>query len=168
MLATSCAAHSDESTNVALGRPYTLDPPPNYSGGTSKTGAVILTDGRLTQGGTMWLQSSAVGWTHVRPVTITIDLGDVVTIDRVTWHGAAGAADVEWPESILGFGSVDGKNFGFLGDLVELDAARGRAPPHGHYSEYTFSAKLPATAVRFLRLIADPRDPDLFVDEIQV
>src|SRR5207237_593110 len=86
MLAASCATHADQSTNVALGRPYTLDPPPNYSGGTSKTGAVVLTDGSVSHGGTMWLQSSAVGWAHVRPVTITIDLGDVVTIDRVTWH----------------------------------------------------------------------------------
>src|SRR2546429_488058 len=135
MLATSCAAHADESTNVALGRPYTLDPPPNYSGGTSKTGAIVLTDGSLSHGGTMWLQSSAVGWAHVRPVTITIDLGDVVAIDGITWHCAAGAAGVEWPVSILAFGSVDGKSFSFLGDIVELDAARGSVPPHGLYSE---------------------------------
>src|SRR6266853_294179 len=168
MLATSCATYADPSTNVALGRPYNLDPPPNYSGGTSKTGAQVLTDGSVSHGGTMWLQSSAVGWTHVRPVTITVDLGDVVTIDRVTWHCAAGAAGVEWPVSILAFASIDAKSFSFLGDIVELDAARGSVPPHGHYSEYTFSAKLPAAAARYLRLIADPGDPYLFVDEIQV
>src|SRR5260370_3538799 len=68
MLATSCAPYADQATNVALGRPYTLDPPPNYSGGTSKTGAVVLTDGSVSHGATMWLQSSAVGWAHVRPV----------------------------------------------------------------------------------------------------
>lgn len=169
LTAAACAVHAEESINVALGRPYTLDPAPNYSGGTSKTGAEVLTDGKTTPGGTMWLQSGAVGWTHVRPVTITIDLGAAVTIDRVTWHGAAGSAGVEWPGSILAFGSVDGKNFSLLGNLVELDAARGSSPPPlDHYSDYTYSAKLPATDVRFLRLMADPSDPYLFVDEIQV
>ena len=169
MLAATGAVHADESANVALGRPYTLDPAPNYSGATSKTGAQVLTDGRVTQGSTMWLQSSTVGWTRTRPVTITIDLGDAIPIDRVTWHGAAGASGVEWPESILAFGSVDGKNYSLLGNIVELDAARGSGPPAlGHYSDYTYSAKLPASEVRFLRLMADPRDPYLFVDEIQV
>jgi hypothetical protein len=169
MLLAAPAAHAAEPMNVALGRPYTLDPAPNYSGGTSKTGAQVLTDGRVTESGTMWVQPSAVGWSHVRPVTITIDLGDAIPIDRVTWHGAAGKAGVEWPESLVAFGSVDGRNFTLLGNLVELDAERGSSPPPlGQYSDYTYSARLPTTTVRFLRLMADPRDPYLFVDEIQV
>ena len=167
LLMLACAAHADEVVDVALGRPYTLDPAPNYSGGTSKTGAVVLTDGKVTQRGTLWVQSSAVGWTHVRPVTITIDLGSAVAIDRVTWHAAAGTADVEWPASILAFGSTDGKSFSLLGDLVTLDAAHAGRPPTGHYSEYTFSGQFPASAVRFLRLMADSQGPYLFVDEIQ-
>src|SRR5258708_7481159 len=75
-------SHAAESANVALGRPYTVDPKPNYSGGTSASGATELTDGVVTQSGTMWTQHSAVGWTHVRPITITIDLGRTISVGR--------------------------------------------------------------------------------------
>ena len=160
-------APAAEAENVALGKPYTLEPAPNYSGATSKTGATILTDGQISRAGTLWAQPSAAGWARTSPVTITIDLGTPVAIDRVTWHTAAGAADVQWPASIYVFGSVDGSHFTLLGDLVALDAARGGSPPLGHYADYTFSASLPATEVRYLRLMADARLPYLFVDEIQ-
>ena len=161
-------SHAAESANVALGRPYTVDPKPNYSGGTSASGDTELTDGVVTQSGTMWTQRSAVGWTHVRPITITIDLGRTISVGRITWHAAAGAAGVDWPAGVYAYASVDGAQYAALGDIISQDAARSGPPPTGHYTDHTFIADISPTDARFVRLIADPRDPYLFVDEIQV
>src|SRR5260370_40113105 len=66
MLATSCATYADQATNVALGRPYTLDPPPNYSGGPPKNGAVEMTAGSASHGATRCAPSKPVGCGHRR------------------------------------------------------------------------------------------------------
>jgi hypothetical protein len=160
-------AFADDADNVALHKSYVLSPAPNYPGATSPTGAVELTDGVVTHGRSMWTDRRAVGWTWARPVTITIDLGEIAPIGLVTWHTAAGAADVDWPSAIYVFGSIDGVKFAPLGDLVALDSAKHGQPPRGAYAEHTFEGDLHSAAIRYLRFVADPHGPYLFVDEIQ-
>ena len=153
--------------DLALHKSYALSPAPNYSGATSPNGAVELTDGIVTHGRSMWTDRRAVGWTMTRPVTITIDLGVVAPIGLVTWHSAAGAGQVDWPSAIYLFGSKDGVKYTSLGDLVAMDAAAHGVPPQGTYAEHTFKGDAASAAIRYLRLVADPRGPYLFVDEIQ-
>lgn len=160
-------AQGSQPDNVALHRPYTLTPAPNYSGNTSATGTTELTDGAVATGQSLWTQRTTVGWSRTRPITITIDLGDATPIGRVTWHTAAGASGVEWPTAIYLFGSADGSRFAALGDLVALDATRGGVPPQHGYAEYTYQADVQSAPIRFIRFVADPKDPYLFVDEIQ-
>jgi len=161
-------ATADSRQNLALHRPYKLEPAPNYGGATSPNGATELTDGVTTPGGTMWTQRTAVGWSRVRPVTVTIDLGQVTTVGEITWHGAAGASGVEWPWAIYAYASEDGNHFTALGDLVALDAARSGPPPVGKYAEHTFTGPVGPVYARYVRLMVDPHDPYVFVDEIQI
>lgn len=157
---------AESPDDLALHKAYVLSPAPNYPGATSPKGVVDLTDGIVTHGRSMWTDRRAVGWTMTRPVTVTLDLGVIAPIGLVTWHSAAGAAEVEWPSAIYLFGSIDGVKYALLGDLVALDAAAHGQPPQGTYAEHTFEGNV-HSAVRYLRFVADPRGPYLFVDEIQ-
>ena len=62
--------------NIARGCPVTFDPQPNYGLCTDEGDAVQLTDGEYTANG-FWVRTSTVGWAHVSPVVITIELGKV-------------------------------------------------------------------------------------------
>lgn len=153
--------------NVALGRTYTLQPSPNYPGRTSRSGTAELTDGKLVRGTAIWLQDGTVGWSSAHPVTITIDLGSEQVLDDVTWHTAAGSADVEWPTGLYALGSVDGEHYAELGDLIAVAADSNGPPPQGHYADYTFVMRVPPIRVRYLRILADGNGEYLFVDEIE-
>src|SRR5256885_1213282 len=133
LLFLSCSTDAPASSvaNVALGRPYTLDPAPNYGGRTSVRGTVELTDGKAATGAALWLQDLTVGWRNKRSVTVTIDLGAERVLSNVTWHGAAGSAGVRWPMGLYALGSLDGVHYAELGDLVAATGVLARRPPEG-------------------------------------
>jgi hypothetical protein len=76
--------------NIALGRPYTLSPPPSYKLCTDEGDYEQLTDGEYTVG-YFWTQASTVGWYLYNP-QIIIDLGDTVPIDGVMINCPGGGA----------------------------------------------------------------------------
>src|SRR5208337_4133163 len=108
--------------NIALGRPYTLYPQPNYPLCNGPDVTKQLTDGKYTSG-YFWTQKSTVGWVHKYPV-ITIDLGEIYPIRGLSYNTAAGVAGVQWPSHIYVFVSDDGKSFFEAGDLVSLAGKR--------------------------------------------
>ena len=90
----TCVGFSQASDNIALGKPYTMSPKPNYSYCTDEGDAVQLTDGVYTEG-YFWTQLSTVGWrSPPRFVAITLDLKEVFPIAGIALNSAAGTANV--------------------------------------------------------------------------
>ena len=72
--------------NIALHKPYTLSPAPNYAACTDVGDATQLTDGTYTSG-YFWTQMSTVGW--ISPTsnpTIKIDLGQTYPIQGISFN----------------------------------------------------------------------------------
>ncbi len=151
--------------NLALHRPYTLDPAPNYGDCSLDPQHTILTDGEYTKG-YFWVQKTTVGWVHQRPVAITVDLGQVQPIAGAAYHTAAGVADVTWPLSIALLVSDEGKQWTMVGDLVALSNQRG-APPEKPYRLHTFATGAVQAHGRYVALVVD-QAPYMVVDEVEV
>jgi hypothetical protein len=159
----TCHAAGD---NLAPGKPYKLDPRPNYSYCTDPGDKTQLTDGQYTQGH-FWTQKSTVGWNHASSVTITLDLGAVQPIRGASFNTAAGVAGVEWPLGITVLVSDDGKKFYPAGELVGLDAKHG-GPPHTGYAVHRFWTDELKTHGRYVMFLVAPAGPFVFVDEIEI
>ncbi len=153
-------------TNLARGRPYTMNPQPNYSYCTDPGDATQLTDGVLTEG-YFWTQKTTVGWSGGAPAFITIDLGRLHPIGGASFRTAAGVAGVEWPASLAVFTSDDGKEWFAAGDLVELSEA-GAPPPMGKHATHVFRTGKLRTRGRLVQFACVPTGSYLFVDEIEV
>lgn len=172
-LSVSGAAASDSGpeparglVNIALGKPYTFESPPNYGLCADAGDATQLTDGIYTKG-LLWAEKGAVGWGGQR-VFVTIDLGAVQPIRGVSHNTAAGAAEVLWPELILVMVSDDNKTYSVAGDLIALSAEHGEAPGEERYSVHRFWTGQLATHGRFVKLGIEKRGPYTFCDEIEV
>lgn len=152
-------------SNIAMGAPYVLSPAPNYAHCTDPGDAMQLTDGRLTEGH-FWTQQGTVGWQSVNYATITIDLGKDQPVAGVSFRTAAGTAGVSWPPGIRIHVSVDGKSYGDVGDLLELDDSARNLP--STYAVRRLATSRLRTHGRYVRLLAIPAGPYLFVDEIEV
>lgn len=174
-LAGAAAAHAENDAhgrNVALGRPYTLDPAPNYTYSPDPGDAKQLTDGQHAPGNLWGNKPSvgwpSVGWEHTKPVTITIDLGSSQPIGGVSYETAAGKAGVVWPASIFVLASDDGATWTELGDLVALSSKRS-LPPAGGFAIHRFESAEIAGRGRYVRfMVDDGTGPYVFVDEIEV
>jgi hypothetical protein len=149
-----------------LGKPYTLDPRPNYSHCTDPDDGKQLTDGQYTVG-YFWTQPSTVGWTNARPVIITVDLGAVQPIRGVSYNTAAGVAGVEFPLALTILVSDDGKNFYVAGELVSLSAKHG-TPPRTGYAVHRYRTEELKTHGRYVTFLVATSGPYCFVDEIEV
>ena len=86
------ALPKERSSNLALHRPYEMDPPGNYHYGadtmcTGPEDATDLTDGKhvVCKGGRIWFQKGAVGiWSLPKEIgRVTIDLGASYPVGRV-------------------------------------------------------------------------------------
>ena len=167
---TVCAAQpatgfTPPGPNIALNKPYTLDPSPNYGDCTLDPQRVVLTDGAYTEG-YFWVQKTTVGWVNTRPVAITLDLGQVEPIAGLSYSTAAGVADVAWPASMWIMVSDDGKEWCAAGDLVRLANKHGAPPPRA-YALHRFATGDLQCRGRYLALVVD-QTPYTVVDEIEV
>lgn len=158
--------------DLALGKPYTLSPRPNYSLTADEGDAVQLTDGQTTRlltlrdGNNMWFHKQAVGWNTVRkPVEVTIDLGGAEPIGAVTVRTAYGRAGVVQPFMMPVLVSEDGEHFFSVGDLVPNEAPP--APDSG-YAEKELRLSGLNVRARYVRLVIFPGGPFVFMDEVQV
>src|SRR4051812_41757810 len=122
--------------NLALGRPYTLTPRPNYLLTTDADDDRQLTDGSYTASDPIWLRSSTVGWQYQTPVTIVVDLQSVQPIGGVSFRTAAGRAGVQWPRSIFVLVSDDNQRFYPVDDLTVSAAS----PPSTGSAAYRYAS----------------------------
>ena len=154
-------------SDVALHRPYTLSPKPNYSLTTDDGDSTQLTDGEHAGWG-FWTDKAAVGWVGEKLVSITIDLGLTFEISGASFSTAAGSSDVEWPSTILVLGSVDGRSYRLLGDLITLDAAAGHSPRAAVFDRHLFVSHELKGQARFVRVMVGASGPYVFADEIGI
>ena len=152
--------------NLALHRPYTLDPAPNYPLCSNDPERTLLTDGRFTEG-YFWTQKTTVGWQNARPVRITIDLGADLPIRGVSYRTAAGVAGVAWSSSIEVYVSDDGKVWWQVGDLIANRAAPN-VPPATGYAVHRFYTDSLKCHGRFVCLQIAPQAAYTFCDEVEV
>ena len=151
--------------NIARGKPYTWNRPPNYKHCKDDADTTQLTDGEYTVG-YFWAQTPTVGWQNVRPLMITIDLGKAEPIAGVSYNLGAGTAGVAWPNAIAILVSDDGKTFYDAGELTELAAARG-LPPYERYAIVRYFTDRLAARGRFVRFVVSAPGY-CFCDEIEV
>lgn len=157
----------DLGENIALGRPYTMEPPPRYSYCTDPGDAVQLTDGEYTEG-YFWTQPTTVGWSGSNLKFITIDLGADLPIRGLSFNTAAGVADVRWPASILIYVSPDGDQWYPVGDLMQMYRAEHELPEFGEYVVCPIFTGDLQTHGRYVKLAIEPTGNYLFVDEIEI
>jgi hypothetical protein len=165
VVAAGHAAPERGPENLALNKPYTLSPAPNYRHCTDPGDKTQLTDGAYSQG-YFWTQKETVGWNNAAPVLCTLDLGRMEPIRGLSWNTAAGVAGVQWPTGLYALASEDRKTWTFLGDLCELGTAEG-APPQGKYATFRFATDRMKGRGRYVCVVAAAR-PFCFVDEIEV
>ncbi len=157
----------DLGENIALGRPYTMEPQPGYSYCTDPDDATQLTDGEYSEG-YFWTQESTVGWSGTGMKHITIDLGEDLPIRGISFNTAAGVADVRWPASILAFVSPDGESWYEIADILQLHLAHSELPEFGEYGVRRIWTDELQTHGRYVRLCIEPTPDYLFCDEIEV
>ena len=155
------------SKNIARGAKYTLTPEPNYPHCTDAGDIRQLTDGVYHQNQeSFWTQQSTVGWLRKRLAIITIDLGSVKPIRGVSFHTAAGRADVLWPTAIRILTAGEDRKFYDAGNLMEMSAQQGRTEPTG-YANYRYWTDQMQMHGRYV-CVAVWGHKMTFVDEIEV
>ena len=162
-LSATCGYAKPE--NVALKKPYTLSPAPNYHYCTDPGDTQQVTDGVYSQG-YFWTQKSTVGWNNTAPVYITIDLGKVEPICGLSWSCAAGVAGVAWPECLYVLVSDDKKAWTYLGDVCVL-GTEAQVPPEKGYAQFRYATEKMKGRGRYVCVVAAAQ-PFCFVDEIEV
>ena len=172
-LAEPAASSVPPGPNLAAGKPYTLEPRPNYAdcygNCTEDPDRTVLTDGvytEMTRKGRFWMAKTTVGWVLHRHVTITVDLGRIEPISGLSYSTAAGAAQVVWPERIWTMVSDDGKQWTIVGDLVRLSNKHGAPAPQSYALHRFVTGELQCRG-RYIALVME-QQPYTFVDEIEV
>ncbi len=162
------ASKGTKAENLALGKPYRLNPKPNYRYCTDPGDRVQLTDGKTTRA-YFWTQKGTVGWTRVPFATVTVDLGQIEPIGGVALTTAAGTAGVRWPLAVKILVSEDGRKFYEVGDLVRLDQEVHGPWPEG-YAIRKLETHALATRGRYVQfvLVPQPGAGFLFTDEVEV
>jgi len=164
LTAVSAAAAAD-GPDLALGRPYTLSPAPNYTLCTDPGDAVQLTDGKYAGPDTFWGQQAAVGWAAMNPIRVTVDLGAVRPIAGVAFSTASRVnAGVYWPSVIVGV-SDDGVTYHIAGQIPAA-SVEGQDPTQ-EYRKRLLLTNL-RTRGRFVLLFVVPGGPYVFADEVEV
>lgn len=156
---------SQGSENIALGKKYELSPAPNYRDCLDSGDATQLTDGKVTKE-YFWTQPETVGWTNQKYAAITVDLERIEPIGGVSFHTAAGVADVRWPLTIRILTSDDGRSYRDNGDLVALDLKSNGPWPKGYAIRRLTTSEL-HTRGRFVRFVA-VSSPYIFCDEVEI
>lgn len=169
LLLVGWGLQAEAAENLALGRPYTLDPEPNYSYCKGEEDVTDLTDGRRCVSDpdperSFWVQQAAVGWAQHgdRLIEIEIDLGENCAVEAVTFGTVAGAADVTFPLAVMVFAGDDGKRYDYVCDLIN------EAVPQESYAHYTFRAEDLRASGRFVRLEVVRGGWYCFCDEVEV
>ena len=164
LCAASVMAQTGE--NIARGCKVIFDKTPNHPKTRDDGDAVQLTDGEYTEGH-FWSQKTTVGWAGRSPIIMTIDLGKVQPISGISYNSAAGDAAAYFPIRVEMAVSDDGEIWRYVGDLVQMSAAKG-LPALDHYSVYSYGTNDLRTRGRFVKLAAVTQGAYTYVDEIEI
>ena len=166
LAAAGCAAsnpyaeHAAGPLNLALGRGYSLDPPPNYATShvASAVAAGALHDGVLTECDPA--RHATLAW-HMPgggALRVIFDLADVREIQEVVLHTGAGRFGT--PARILVETSTDARRFATVAtrnDMRRIDLK----------SSALYIARF-AGAARYVRIVIEPEGDFLVLDEVAV
>lgn len=171
------SSSSQRPENIAFGRPYVLDPAPNYPHCKDVNDLVDLTDGVYGKGSELpgiWMLKSSVGWMFGTP-TITIDLGRTQAINGFSFSTAAGDGGVSFLRQLFFLVSDDGVHWRTVPeDLLERSAAKRGNPPASRAALWRYKVDGLKLAGRYVAVVAAPGcdNPDdkcyVFCDEIEV
>lgn len=151
--------------NIALGKPYKMEPTPGYEHCTDPGDAAQLTDGVYSEG-YFWTQQTTVGWTHQPIIVVTIDLQEDLPISGASFNTGAGVAGVTWPIAIYMLVAGDDQIFYEAGELVSMSAEHGLPDP-SKYSVHRYWTDKLETHGRYVAFVFGAQ-PYGFVDEIEV
>ncbi len=172
ILSVMAIAGMASAENLALHRPYTLEPAPNWVDCVDAGDAAQLTDGAYAPN-PLWNQPASLGWFKAKPVIITIDLGEEHPIAGISYRtltdraGMPGVASIEWPTAIYIFVSGEDNQFRFAGELTAMSLAEHGMPPDGEFAAYAFRTDRLKTSGRYVALGVWGQ-PFVFVDEVEV
>ncbi|MGD0843132.1 MAG: hypothetical protein ABSA06_02020 [Geobacteraceae bacterium] len=159
-LVPSCHA----AANLALGKPYTVSPLPNYRLSAPSTDRTSLTDGIYSKG-YFWAQKTTVGWHPVPGVEILIDLEKVSIIDGITFDTARGIdAGVYYPAQIHAFVGPDREHLLYVGDIADQPDNQ----PGAYRTKKFQLANIKAKGRYVLLEIVAQKSWGVFCDEIEV
>lgn len=104
-------AGAAQSDNLARGKPYLLEPAPNYATPVAVP-AGALTDGLIATTDAHWVNGLSHGWQSVAPVTVELDLQATRSVGEVRLHVThSPSVDILWPSSAYLFESADGYRY---------------------------------------------------------
>ena len=161
---------ASDMMNMALNKPYRLQPEPNYQYCTDQDDHRQLTDGNKIQSN--WTRVDTVGW--VRPestIEIVLDLEQTVSLNEVLVHTIGGGfAGVRLPYWIAVLVGSDGTSFG-LWAVAGPDDVQGSAS-----SPFTVAQKRPQVLMidgpvvraRYVKVVVRASGRFFFTDEIEV
>lgn len=157
-----------EKGNVARGKKYTLYPKPNMGNCTNATDLQDLTEGKfLDNASGLWFNPTTVGWARAKYIEITIDLEKVQSVNRLKLFTGGGRAGVNLPNKIDICGSIDGKNFYQIADLVSISKVRPPMPNAG-YHYFVFEGDFSPVNARYIRLRLCPNGEYFALSEVEV
>ncbi len=144
--------------NLALGRGYSLDPPPNYAAGELATAAGALHDGVLTECDPA--RSATLAWRMPErgAIRVVFDLGAVREMQEVVLH--VGAGRVGAPAKIVVETSNNSRRFTTV-------ATRDGMKRIDLETSALFVARF-AGAARYVRIVLEPDGEFLVLDEVAV
>lgn len=152
--------------NIANGKKYKLSPAPNYIRCTDPDDITQLTDGVFSKG-LFWTATTTVGWNHVNPASIEIDLDSISPISGIAFNTSAGSAGVRWPKAIYIFVSNDAHTYRYVGDLMSLNQNED-LPAYGSRVVRRIWTNNLHEHGRYVRLAVIPDKSRIHVDEIEV
>ena len=152
-------------TNLALGKSAVFSFEPNYSlcAGDDETD---LFDGQFWQPGAsgFWTDRGTVGWLFGRKpgVLVSVDLGAVYPIDRISFDTSAGTSQVTFPAALLVYVSDDGEEWHYVADIIN------EAIPQDQFLRHRFVAADLQTRGRHVAVYIAKGGFFAFVDEIEI
>jgi len=165
--------------NIALGKPYVIEPDPNYPSMSTPEAdwSHVLTDGELIYGPRMpWVMLGTLGW--MRPhtwIAVTIDLGQVEAIDQIRMHSfKTDQPNAQKYTDHVNFAvSEDGREYRVVADVHEAspdtDVPTGEGYPGALFAWFETRPDLAARG-RYVRVTFAKPSALFFVwfDEVEV
>ena len=144
-------------TNLAAGKLVEFTPAPSYRLTTDDKDGKDLTDGKLSRRADdrIWFDRNAVGWRTSNTITLKLDMGKKVAMDKVAIRIQGGAPRFAYPNELQSYVSNDGKLWYQTGTLTRLQP--GEKEQHDAINFFYYDEATPAAPTVFLNLNAEAR-----------